>query len=171
MPPDVVNIDENPATTLLPWDLDKLARVFDAMHGTANNVDMGAYENHHIAGCPWDLNGDGQVDTVDFLALLGAWGPNPGDPADFDCDNVVATTDFLALLEHWGPCPTNGQAQQGSAPFGSAPEAGEPGLTLEQALLVIGFSSVEDYGAWLEQASEQEASDSALLLAVLLGGG
>jgi len=55
--------------------------------------------------CPWDLGGDGTVGINDFLALLGAWGPNPGHPADFDGDDVVGILDFLALLGSWGPCP------------------------------------------------------------------
>jgi hypothetical protein len=54
--------------------------------------------------CPWDIDGDGAVGITDFLALLGAWGPNPGHPADFDGDGEVGITDFLALLANWGPC-------------------------------------------------------------------
>ncbi len=52
-----------------------------------------------------DITGDGIVDTLDFLDLLAAWGPNPGHPADFDGNGVVDTVDFLALLSAWGPCP------------------------------------------------------------------
>jgi hypothetical protein len=55
--------------------------------------------------CPWDLDNNGTVDTVDFLQLLGAWGPNPGNPADINGDGTVDTVDFLDLLAHWGPCP------------------------------------------------------------------
>ena len=54
--------------------------------------------------CPWDLDGGGTVGITDFLALLAAWGPNPGDPADFDGDGVVGIVDFLLLLANWGPC-------------------------------------------------------------------
>ncbi len=54
--------------------------------------------------CPWDLDGCGTVGITDFLALLAAWGPNPGHPADFDGDGNVGITDFLALLANWGPC-------------------------------------------------------------------
>jgi hypothetical protein len=55
--------------------------------------------------CPWDLDGNGSVGTSDLLALLAAWGPNPGHPADFDGDGVVSTSDLLALLGNWAPCP------------------------------------------------------------------
>ena len=55
--------------------------------------------------CPWDLDDDGMVGITDFLALLAAWGPNPGHPADFDDDGIVGITDFLDLLGNWGLCP------------------------------------------------------------------
>jgi hypothetical protein len=52
-----------------------------------------------------DLDGDGAVGIVDFLALLKAWGTCPGAPdpciADVDRDGAVAVTDFLALLKDW----------------------------------------------------------------------
>ena len=43
--------------------------------------------------------------TLWFLALLAAWGPNPGHPADFNANGSVDINDFLDLLSHWGPCP------------------------------------------------------------------
>ncbi len=60
--------------------------------------------------CPADLDGDGSVGIVDFLALLAAWGPctgpcPPSCPADFDGDCSVGIVDFLTLLAAWGPCP------------------------------------------------------------------
>ncbi len=57
-----------------------------------------------INACP-DLYGDGTVGAVEFLALLGAWGPNPGHPADLNGDGDVDILDFLDLLGNWGPCP------------------------------------------------------------------
>ncbi len=55
--------------------------------------------------CPWDLDRNGAVDVIDFLALLAAWGGDPGGPPDFDGDGDVDITDFLALLANWGTCP------------------------------------------------------------------
>ncbi len=56
------------------------------------------------AGLPSDLDGDGIVGMVDFLALLGAWGScsdcgtPQACPADFDGDCSVGILDLLILL-------------------------------------------------------------------------
>jgi hypothetical protein len=49
--------------------------------------------------------GGGGDDVIDFLVLLGAWGPDPGHPADLDGSGDVGVNDFLILLANWGPCP------------------------------------------------------------------
>ena len=53
---------------------------------------------------PCDIDGDDEIGATDFLALLDAWGPNPGHPADLDGDGEVGVSDFLLLLAAWGPC-------------------------------------------------------------------
>ena len=58
-----------------------------------------------LATCPGDLDSDGSVGILDLLALLSAWGSNPGGPPDFDGDGTVGVLDLLALLANWGPCP------------------------------------------------------------------
>ncbi len=55
--------------------------------------------------CPWDLDGDVSVGILDLLALLAAWGSDPGGSPDFDGDGTVGILDLLALLANWGPCP------------------------------------------------------------------
>ena len=55
--------------------------------------------------CPWDLDGDGAVSTIDLLDLFVAWGSDPGGPPDFDCSGAVGTTDLLELFANWGACP------------------------------------------------------------------
>ena len=55
--------------------------------------------------CPGDLDGDGGVGILDLLALLAAWGSDPGGPPDFDGDGNVGILDLLTLLAAWGPCP------------------------------------------------------------------
>jgi hypothetical protein len=56
---------------------------------------------------PSDLDGDGIVGMVDFLALLAAWGTcsdcstPQACPADFDGDCTVGILDLLILLGNW----------------------------------------------------------------------
>ncbi|MHC4428636.1 MAG: hypothetical protein ACYS0D_08540, partial [Planctomycetota bacterium] len=57
-----------------------------------------------VCQCPADLDGDGAVGTADLLALLSAWGTDPGGPPDLDGDGNVGTGDLLELLSSWGPC-------------------------------------------------------------------
>ncbi len=79
----------------------------DAGLGIPPIVDRGAYE---FQPCLGDLDGDGAVGILDFLALLAAWGPCggacavPSCPADLDRDCAIGITDFLTLLSAWGPC-------------------------------------------------------------------
>ena len=55
--------------------------------------------------CPADLDRDGAVGILDLLALLTAWGTDPGGPPDFDNDGTVGILDLLVLLAAWGECP------------------------------------------------------------------
>jgi len=54
-------------------------------------------------------SGDGVVNVVDLLLLIGTWGPCP--PAATCCsgdlvqDNVVNVVDLLSLIGDWGSCP------------------------------------------------------------------
>ncbi len=51
-----------------------------------------------------DLDNSGDVGITDFLALLGAWGTDPGGPPDLNGDGDVGIEDLLALLAQWGEC-------------------------------------------------------------------
>jgi len=55
--------------------------------------------------CAADLTGDGMVDVLDLLAVLGAWGPCPGCAEDITGDDVVDVLDLLQVLSAWGACP------------------------------------------------------------------
>ncbi len=58
--------------------------------------------------CPWDLNGDGTVDVVDLLLLLGLFGACEGCQEDCDGDGFVGVFELLGLLRQFGPCPDSG---------------------------------------------------------------
>ena len=80
--------------------------VFQASYSAAGGpVEDGLFIIALDPSCPWDLNGSGDVDVLDLLKLLVAWGTDPGGPPDFDGDGNVGITDLLVLLAHWGPCP------------------------------------------------------------------
>jgi hypothetical protein len=52
---------------------------------------------------PGDIDGDGDVDTADLLALLADWGCSGEDcPGDVDGDGDTDTADLLLLLANWG---------------------------------------------------------------------
>ena len=114
LPQDTTDLDGDGDTReLTPWDLDGKPRFnadpadFDPGCGVPVVVDMGAYElqfdpvDEIFLG---DLDGDGTVGIVDFLALLANWGPcEPGCClADLDIDGTVGLTDFQLLLGNWG---------------------------------------------------------------------
>ncbi|MHC4414320.1 MAG: alginate lyase family protein [Planctomycetota bacterium] len=56
------------------------------------------------ASCNADLDGDGLVGLPDLLALVAAWGTDPGGAPDFNRNGAVRIEDLLALLVRWGQC-------------------------------------------------------------------
>lgn len=65
--------------------------------GTSGFMDFLTLRYPSQAGCPADFNGDGAVNTLDFLDFLNAF--SIGDPsADFNGDGNVNTLDFLDFL-------------------------------------------------------------------------
>ncbi len=70
-----------------------------------NGIGWDNFSFNVMSELPCDLNGDGIVGMVDFLALLAAWGScsDCGTcPADFDGDCSVGILDLLILLGSWG---------------------------------------------------------------------
>jgi hypothetical protein len=53
------------------------------------------------APIPGDVDGDGDVDFADLLAVLAAWGPCSACPEDVDDDGAVGFGDLLMVLANW----------------------------------------------------------------------
>ncbi len=88
------------------WTLDPDFHFLDNIPGTLALVDnaIGLVQVAQPV-MPSDLDGDGIVGMVDFLALIAAWGScsDCGTcPADFDGDCSVGILDLLILLGNWG---------------------------------------------------------------------
>ncbi|MBZ0171940.1 MAG: hypothetical protein K8E66_06135, partial [Phycisphaerales bacterium] len=62
--------------------------------------DLDASEVEVDPVCRADVNGDGAVDTQDFLRYLNAWAAGQLS-ADWDFDGVVNTLDFVRFLGVW----------------------------------------------------------------------
>ncbi|MBX3372315.1 MAG: hypothetical protein KF817_00635 [Phycisphaeraceae bacterium] len=92
---------------------------FQAFEGLTYLVRLGGYQGATGEGtlsitcipdpvpdpCTGDIDGNGEVDFADVLALLSAWGPCLGCDEDLDDNGEVDFSDLLLLLSAWGPCP------------------------------------------------------------------
>ncbi|MHC5003314.1 MAG: hypothetical protein ACYTJ0_09330, partial [Planctomycetota bacterium] len=54
--------------------------------------------------CPADVDGDGEVDVDDLVAVVLAWG-TADQAADVDGDGFVGVDDLVVVITSWGPCP------------------------------------------------------------------
>ncbi len=54
-----------------------------------------------MGSIPEDVNGDGFVNVVDLLAVVGNWGPCTGCNEDINGDSVVDVVDLLAVIGAW----------------------------------------------------------------------
>ena len=67
---------------------------------SSNNAAYDAVRVTFGEDCVADFNGDGSVNTQDFIAYLNAWSAK--DPsADMDDNGVINTQDFIAFLNLW----------------------------------------------------------------------
>jgi hypothetical protein len=75
--------------------------------GLDNDGDLAYDMNDGDCSCPADFNESGEVDIVDLLGTLGAWGGSDPvfDIAPFPGDGSVDILDLLDTLAAWGSCP------------------------------------------------------------------
>jgi hypothetical protein len=57
-----------------------------------------------VAECAADFDGNGEVNVLDLLDLIAAWGATGDTPQDLNGDSVVTVLDLLVLIGAWGPC-------------------------------------------------------------------
>ena len=73
--------------------------------GTLGSADVTVVEPM----CAVDVNNDGEVNVLDLIAVIGAWGicddPPAICPADTNRDGVVDVLDLIAVIKGWGLCP------------------------------------------------------------------
>jgi hypothetical protein len=96
--------------------------------------------------CPGDFNGDGYVNIVDLLQLLGSWGPCPPNdpcPTDLNGDGVTDIQDFLDLLFLWGVC-----AGEGECPWDLNGDGAVNGLDIVELLDNLGPCDDPDNCPW-----------------------
>ena len=68
----------------------------------SNCLDLGVCDEDP---CAPDVNGDGNVDVNDLLAVIADWGSSGSEGTDINGDGVVDVNDLLLIISSWGACP------------------------------------------------------------------
>lgn len=97
------------STPDLDWDGTPVGDVDDADNVSVWNERCSVTAGYRTSviplNCPGDVDVSGEVDMVDLLALLTAWGTvTGGDDADINEDLEVGVLDLLVLLDGYGRC-------------------------------------------------------------------
>lgn len=77
-----------------------IADACDILSGTSADANGNGIPDE--CECPWDIDGNGTINTSDLLELFAQWGSDGS--ADFDNNGIVNTSDLLILFANWGPC-------------------------------------------------------------------
>ena len=79
-------------------------RGYSVSSGTPGEPDVNQNGIHDRCECLADLTGDRQVNFVDLLLVINAWGPvELGTVGDVDGDGVVQFNDLLVVLDAFSP--------------------------------------------------------------------
>ena len=91
-----------------------------------------------MTDCPWDLNGDGVVDDIDFVELAGHYGPCPGvtpPPTVITCNSPTPNfSSGCALLLYYNVQKDG--VISGSDEFAASVHAGQGTITDEEYAFV-----------------------------------
>ena len=90
-----------------------LRTIFVAEHGQpkqviykikAENIKDIKFEGVNPKSVSFQVDGDGDVDVDDLLAVINGWGKCVDCPADFDDDGDIDVDDLLTVINAWGAC-------------------------------------------------------------------
>lgn len=70
-----------------------------------DDIVISAIDGNETEPCDGDIDGSGNVDTDDLLAVIGDFGCSSGCSADVNGDGTVDTNDVLIVVGAWGGCP------------------------------------------------------------------
>lgn len=132
--------------------------------------------------CTGDLDHTGFVDGTDLALLLGAWGDGPicSTGPDLDLSGTIGAADLAILLGAWGSfcncSPPNIPTCQGAGVQAAVAGTSEAPSTstLELALQVLGFASVDAFASWGTTALPEELESTGAKVAIVsgaIGGG
>ncbi len=60
--------------------------------------------SRHLCSCVEDLDCNGEVNVLDLLDIIAAWGATGDTPEDLNGDGSVDVLDLLDIIDAWGPC-------------------------------------------------------------------
>jgi hypothetical protein len=83
-------------------DLVSINQIESFAGGPSNNVFL--RQSEVAMECQADFDGNGQVNVLDLLDLIAAWGATGSTPQDLNGDSTVTVLDLLILIGAWGPC-------------------------------------------------------------------
>ncbi len=84
------------------WCLDLTEVDCEAVAGQWSGVET-LCDADPCSECPADVNGDGEVNVNDLLAIIAEWGASGGS-SDVDGNGTVDVSDLLAVIAAWGGC-------------------------------------------------------------------
>ena len=170
LPLDLLDLDtDGNIVEAVPFDLDGSNRLKDGDADGIAVVDIGAFE--YLAGNPpieGDLNGDGQVNSMDIFLVRQHWGlhVSPGNLAmgDADGDGSVSSHDLDIIRTNWNRTapaavrenPSSGSELADSDRLGSPTVYGPAEAESQEAAVDAVFSDVQRLAdaTWCEAIEE-----------------
>jgi hypothetical protein len=71
------------------------------LRGGGDNYGLNISLNNFCVG---DLDFNGEVNVLDLLEIIAAWGNTEDTPEDLNDDGIVNVLDMLILIGAWGSC-------------------------------------------------------------------